>query len=169
MKHQQCFHKQMIFVMVEMIKYLIIQQKTNISCIHPKRHGSHQSDNIIDTHSPIPLVWLKSPLTILQERPSPLQTPQRSSLAEEPMIPSQPIFCPQKKNNEQHKNGRLMIAFIMHTDVCMHTYICVFLSECAFKVLIHLECVCVCVCLCRRGNLLIKNVVFRVRAWIVLM
>lgn len=42
--------------------------------------------------SPIPLVWLKSPLTILHERPSPLQTPQRSSLAREPMMPSQPIF-----------------------------------------------------------------------------
>lgn len=51
-------------------------------------------------HSPIPLVWLKSPLTILHERPSPLQTPQRSSLAEEPMMPSQPIFWAVKKTRK---------------------------------------------------------------------
>lgn len=43
-------------------------------------------------YSPMPLVWLKSPFTTLQVFPSPLQIPQRSSLAAEPMIPSQPIF-----------------------------------------------------------------------------
>lgn len=48
--------------------------------------------NAAEGYSPIPFVWLKSPFTTLQVLPSPLQIPQRSSLAAEPMIPSQPIF-----------------------------------------------------------------------------
>lgn len=44
------------------------------------------------SHSPVPREWLKSPFTTRQVLPSPLQTPHRSSLAAEPMMPSQPIF-----------------------------------------------------------------------------
>lgn len=69
------------------------------------------------THSPIPLVWLKSPLTILQERPSPLQTPQRSSFAEEPMMPSQPIFWAQQKSEEQQQTEGWWVPFYVHNSL----------------------------------------------------
>lgn len=54
--------------------------------------SSSRSEKPSECYSPMPLVWLKSPFTTLQVFPSPLQIPQRSSLAAEPMIPSQPIF-----------------------------------------------------------------------------
>lgn len=77
-----------------------IESQYHVCCIHQHTHIEHATWILQHTHSPIPLVWLKSPLTILQERPSPLQTPQRSSFAEEPMIPSQPIFWAVRKNSK---------------------------------------------------------------------